>query len=142
MDLPEQLERIAGAKGLDRVDVIEQLKNALLEAADLSWGRGRKLEATYDDGADAVAIYQVVQIVEQVSPPHALVEMALASGQAMGAELGDELLLQVFYRDEDASAAKLHADMFPPLPRPEELAQGLRCPERPEWMKELWPQRR
>lgn len=144
MNLPEELNRIADAKALDRADVIEQLKNALLEVADRSWGRGRKLEATYEDGADAVAIYQVVQIVEQVSPARALVEMDLAAGQDIDAEaeIGDEFLVQVFYRDEDATAAKLHAEKYPPLPRFEELAQALPCPERPEWMRDLWPQRR
>jgi hypothetical protein len=77
-----------------------------------------------------------------VDPARARAEMDLAAAQQLEGEIGDELLLQVFHRDEDAESARSMSSQYSALPRFDDLAPGLSLAGRPEWMRELWPHRR
>ncbi|MFY0531096.1 NusA N-terminal domain-containing protein [Nannocystis pusilla] len=144
MALGSEIRRIAREQAREPDAVTLELERALVDAAAEAWGRERELEARFNPDTNAIDVYQVVRVVERVEPSRATTEMDLATAAALGGEPGDELLLQVFYRDEDADQAvhtsqQRYAQQLPPL---DILAAGLPFAGRPEWMRPLWPHRR
>jgi hypothetical protein len=144
MELGAEIERIAREQGREPDAVTHELELAVVDAAAEAWGRERLLEGQFNAETNAVDIYQVVRVVERVDPSRTLQEMDLETAAALGGEPGDELMLLVFYRDQDAdqavhTAQDRHAQLLPPL---EVLAEGLPFAGRPEWMRPLWPHRR
>jgi hypothetical protein len=141
MSLATEIDRIAGERGRSRAELTGELEQAVLAAAAIAWGAGRKLEARFDEAADQVELYQAVRVVETVDRSRSASEIDQASAAALGGELGDELMLQVLYRDQDALAARAQAEQFAALPPIDLIAAGLPFAG-PEWMRPLWPQRR
>ncbi|WAS97409.1 NusA N-terminal domain-containing protein [Nannocystis punicea] len=144
MRLGSEIGRIAREQARESDAVTLELERAVVDAAAEAWGRERELEARFNPDTNAIDVYQVVRVVERVEPSRATTEMDLETAAALGGEPGDELLLQVFYRDEDADQAVLtsqqpYAQLLPPL---DVLAAGLPFAGRPEWMRPLWPHRR
>jgi hypothetical protein len=140
MSLHAQIDRIVEEQGLDRAQVIQLLEAAIAESAKIAWGPDRALEVHFNEDVGAVDIHQTVFVVEQVDPAHAVSQMDLAAAQAMGCELGDELGLQVFYRDENVGEAR-SMSTHTALPSIELLARGLPF-QGPDWMRPLWPFRK
>lgn len=139
--LTEAIERTAAKEGRERADVLTEFERAILDAAKEAWGSEREIEASFNDGNDKVELFQIIRVVEQVDPARVTKEIDLASAEALGASLGDELMIQVFYSDEDAPQARAQRELYSALPSLEVLATGL--PFRgPEWMRSVWPQRR
>jgi hypothetical protein len=144
MDLGAEIARLAREQGREPDAVTRELELAVLDAAAEAWGRERELEGQFNPETNAIDLYQVVHVVERVDPSRATTEMDLETAGALGGEPGDELVLQVFYRDEDGdkavhTARQSYARLLPPL---EVLAAGLPFDGRPEWMRALWPHRR
>lgn len=128
MNIQQSIQEISESEGISREEVVQQFVAALLGAADATWGEGRSLKA-YDDGDDIV-IHQSLLLDDA------------SMAEALGCEVGDELLVQVFYRDEHAELARAHAEAWPQLPTVAELAPELRMPAGPTWLSKLWPRRR
>ncbi|MCY1057951.1 SMI1/KNR4 family protein [Nannocystis sp. SCPEA4] len=144
MDLSSEISRIAREQGRESDAVTHEFERAIVEAAAEAWGRERELEGRFNAETNAVEIYQLVRVVEHVDPSRTTREMDLEIAGGLGGEPGDELGLQVFYRDEDGdqavhTAQQGYAQSLPPL---EILAAGLPFAGRPEWMRPLWPHRR
>ncbi len=143
MSLRRRIDRIADEQGLDPDDIATELARAIGDAARRAWGE-RDLEVAYDEQTDAVVMYQVVRVVEAVHPERVTKEILAEDAAALEGQIGDELMLQVFYRDEDGPMAAAHSSVPAGLlPPSESLADGLPFPaDAPAWMHDLWPARR
>lgn len=78
----------------------------LLAAARARYGERRQLEVTFNEETGKLELFQTLRIVERITDDPVncrTVEQARARGLDVAA--GDELLFQVFYRDEDATEA-------------------------------------
>lgn len=64
--------------------------------------------------------------------------LRIGIGGCPGCEVGDELQVQVFFRDEHADLARAQAAEWPQLPTVAELL----LPTSPAWLSKLWPRRR
>jgi N utilization substance protein A len=113
--LDDVLTQVAKDKGIDKVILVATLEDAMKTAAKKHFGQERSLEAKYDAGKGVVEIFQAIQVVEAFTDPIAAVNqmtVELATGRGMEVQPGDELVFQIFYRDEDAAEAKAQDEQY------------------------------
>jgi len=109
------LDQVAKDKGIDRSALVATLEEAMKTAAKKHFGQDRSLEAKYDTEKGVVELFQAITVVEQVTDPiQAVNQLTVAEAQQRGMDVqpGDELVFQVFYRDEDAAEAKAQDDQY------------------------------
>jgi N utilization substance protein A len=109
------IDQVAKDKGLERPVLIETLESAIQQAAKKTFGQDRNLECKYNEEQGLVELFQAIVVVEQVTDPiQACNQLTVAEAQAKGMEVepGDELVFQIFYRDEDAERAKAQDDQY------------------------------
>jgi N utilization substance protein A len=109
------LEQVAKDKGIDKSVLVATLEDAMQTAAKKHFGQDRNLEAKYDTDKGVVELFQAVTVVEQITDPiQAVNQLTLDEAQKKGMEVepGDELVFQIFYRDEDAAEAKAQDDQY------------------------------
>ncbi len=109
------LDQVAKDKGIERSVLVATLEDAMKTAAKKHFGQERNLEAKYDPDKGVVELFQAITVVEQISDPiQAVNEITLeeARNKGMEVEPGDELVFQIFYRDEDAAEAKAQDDQY------------------------------
>ncbi len=101
------LEQVGKDKGIDVKILLQTLEQAILTAAKKVFGMHRELEAQYNEEIGAVDLFQICYVVEGPNAEKGR-EITLADAKANGleAEIGDELLFQIFYRTEDAERAE------------------------------------
>jgi len=107
--LDDILTQVAKDKGIEKSTLLSSLEEAMRTAAKKHFGQERQLEAQYNPEKGVVEISQVISIVEEnVDPLNAVNELTLQQARQKGldVQVGDELVFQIFYRDEDASEAK------------------------------------
>src|SRR5437763_1176617 len=100
------LEQVGKDKGIDVKILLQTLEQAILTAAKKVFGLHREVEAQYNDEIGAVDLFQICYVVE--GPEAALgreITKDGAKAHGLEAEIGDELLFQIFYRMEDAEKA-------------------------------------
>ncbi len=99
------IEQVGRDKGLEPTVLIKALEQAITTAALKTFGSIRSFEANFNPETGCVDLHLVVTVVED--DPEEGCEISLEQARASGleAELGDELLFQVFYRDEDSDRA-------------------------------------
>ncbi len=111
--------------GTDRAEAIESVRGAFQTAAQGCF-EGRSVEVTYDEASGSMLLYLVVKVVEQVRHPGREVSIDAPEIADFGTAVGEELMFQVFYRDEDADAARFfeqgHSEL---LSLDEEYRRGL-----------------
>src|SRR5689334_14430214 len=103
------LEQVAKDKGIEKSVLVATLEDAMKTAAKKHFGQDRNLEAKYDLEKGVVELFQAITIVDQVSDPiQAVNQLTLeeAKKKGMDVQAGDELVFQIFYREEDAAEAK------------------------------------
>jgi N utilization substance protein A len=100
------IEQVGKDKGIDRAVLVETLQQAIVTAAKKTFGQQYELEPQYNDETGAVDLFQIVNVVEEVTQPGREVSVEVARAHGLEAEPGDELLFQVFYRPEDAERAQ------------------------------------
>ena len=107
------LDQVAKDKNIDRAVLVETLEQAILTAAKRAFGMQREMEAKFNEETGRVDLFQIIVIVDTLTPGQSALalegkEVLLAEAQRFGleAELGDELLFQIFYRDEDQAKAE------------------------------------
>ena len=123
------LDQVSKDKNIDRAVLVETLEQAILTAAKRAFGMHREMEAKFNEESGRVDLFQIIVIVDQVTPGrgvHAVVpipagpivpaslesnggnEVALEEAQRYGlkAEVGDELLFQIFYDEKDQARAE------------------------------------
>jgi len=109
------LEQVAKDKGIDKSVLVATLEDAMQTAAKKHFGQDRNLEAKYDTDKGVVELFQAVTVVEQITDPiQAVNQLTLDEARKKGMEVepGDELVFQIFYRDEDAAEAKAQDDQY------------------------------
>src|SRR5215468_17528 len=109
------LDQVAKDKGIDRKVLIATLEDAMKTAAKKHFGQDRNLEAKYDAEKGVVEMFQAISVVEEISDPvQAVNQLTLTEARKKGMEVeaGDELVFQIFYRDEDAAEAKAQDDQY------------------------------
>lgn len=109
------LDQVAKDKGIDRSVLVATLEDAMKTAAKKHFGQDRNLEAKYDADKGVVELFQAIVVVAEVTDPlQAVNQLTLdeARKKGMEVEAGDELVFQIFYRDEDAAEAKAQDDQY------------------------------
>jgi N utilization substance protein A len=105
------LEQVGKDKGIDVKVLLQTLEQAILTAAKKVFGLHREVEAQYNEEIGAVDLFQICYVVpdkkEDGTEVAAGREIAFSAAKQHGleAEIGDELLFQIFYRAEDAEKA-------------------------------------
>src|SRR6185312_4259784 len=109
------LDQVAKDKGIERSVLVQTLEDAMQTAAKKHFGQDRNLEAKYDTDKGVVELFQAIVVVEQVTDPiQAVNQLTLEEAAKKGMEVqpGDELVFQIFYRDEDAAEAKAQDEQY------------------------------
>ncbi|RKG83484.1 transcription termination/antitermination protein NusA [Corallococcus praedator] len=121
------LDQVAKDKGIERAVLIATLEDAMKTAAKKHFGQERNLEAKYDPDKGVVELFQAITVVEQiVDPIQAVNQIAMeeAHKKGMEVEADDELVFQIFYRDEDAAEAKAQDDQYGDILRLKTFRRG------------------
>jgi N utilization substance protein A len=102
------LDQVSKDKNIDRRVLVEALEQAILTAAKKAFGMHREMEAKFNEETGRVDLFQIIIIVEQVTPGNEGKEIPLAEAQRFGlkADVGDELLFQIFYDEKDQARAE------------------------------------
>jgi len=109
------LEQVAKDKGIEKSVLVATLEDAMQTAAKKHFGQDRNLEAKYELDKGVVELFQAVTVVEEITDPaQGVNQLGLEEARKKGMEVepGDELVFQIFYRDEDAAEAKAQDDQY------------------------------
>ena len=102
------LEQVGKDKGIDKKVLVSTLEQAILTAAKKVFGMERELEAQFNEETGAVDLFQIMNVVFGIEvPPTAGREISKKDADKfnLSADVGDELLFQIFYRPEDEARA-------------------------------------
>jgi transcription termination/antitermination protein NusA len=113
--LDDVLTQVAKDKGIDKAVLVATLEDAMKTAAKKHFGQDRNLEAKYDPEKGVVEISQAIVVVDAVSDPIQAVNQLTtdnARAKGMDVQAGDELVFQIFYREEDAAEAKAQDEQY------------------------------
>ncbi len=107
------LEQVGRDKNIDKSVLINALEQAILTAAKRTFGMNREMEAKFNAETGSVDLFLIVNVVEEDDAIEGReITVAEAHKAGLEAELGDELLSQVFYRAEDDDRAKEQDEKF------------------------------
>lgn len=108
MNLNSVIDQISKEKGIEREVLIETLEAAILTAAKRTFGGQREIEAQYNEDKGQVELFQIITIVEDDDVDNEFRELTVeeATQHNLDVDVGDELLFQIFYRDEDQDEAR------------------------------------
>lgn len=106
------IDQVGRDKNIDRAVLIQALEQAILTAAKKTFGANREMEAQYNEDTGAVDLFLIVNVVEDDASEGREITADAAMTHGLEAELGDELLFQVFYRAEDAERAAEQDEKF------------------------------
>jgi transcription termination/antitermination protein NusA len=113
--LDDVLTQVAKDKGIDKAILVATLEDAMKTAAKKHFGQERNLEAKFEAEKGVVEIFQAIQVVDKIEDPiQAVNQMQVEQAASRGMEVqhGDELVFQIFYRDEDAAEAKAQDEQY------------------------------
>jgi N utilization substance protein A len=107
------LEQVGRDKNIDKSVLINALEQAILTAAKRTFGLNREMEAKFNPETGSVDLFLIVNVVEEDDAIEGR-EITVSQAHEVGleADLGDELLFQVFYRAEDADRAAEQDEKF------------------------------
>jgi N utilization substance protein A len=100
------LEQVGKDKGIDKEILVQTLEQAILTAAKKTFGPQYELEAHFNPETGVVDLFQIVYVVDDILNPGREIALEEALKHGLEAEVGDELLFQVFYRPEDSEKAE------------------------------------
>jgi len=108
MNLNSVIDQVSKEKGIDRDVLIETLEAAILTAAKRTFGAQREIEAVYNEDKGQVELYQIITVVddEDIDNDYRELAMSEALSHNLDVDVGDELLFQIFYREEDQEEAR------------------------------------
>jgi N utilization substance protein A len=108
------LDQVSKDKNIDRSVLVEALEQAILTAAKRVFGMHREMEAKFNEETGRVDLFQIIIIVDQLTPAGTGAEgtggkeIPFADAQRFGlkADIGDELLFQIFFDEKDQARAE------------------------------------
>jgi transcription termination/antitermination protein NusA len=107
------LEQVGRDKNIDKSVLINALEQAILTAAKRTFGMNREMEAKFNAETGSVDLFLIVNVVEEDDAIEGReITVTEAHKAGLEAELGDELLFQVFYRSEDDDRAREQDEKF------------------------------
>ena len=106
------IDQVGRDKNIDRGVLMQALEQAILTAAKKTFGANREMEAQYNEDTGCVDLFLIVNVVEEGALEGREITLDGAVEYGLEADLGDELLFQVFYRDEDAGRAAEQDEKF------------------------------
>ena len=107
LKLSEVIKQVGSEKGVDQSVLIETLEVALATAAKRVFGQQREIEAYYNEELDEVELFQILQVSEEIDNPYRDITLEDAIEHGFNdVGVGDELLVQIFYRSEDIYRAR------------------------------------
>src|SRR3954468_23770714 len=99
------LEQVGRDKNIDKSVLVNALEQAILTAAKRTFGLNREMEAKFNADTGSVDLFLIINVVEDDAIEGREITVEDAHKAGLEAELGDELLFQIFYRPEDAERA-------------------------------------
>ncbi len=108
INLSTVLEQVCAEKNISHDVLIETVEQAVATAAKKVF-EDRELEASFDTETGHVNLFQVLYVVEQVQAKGREIAKEAAQRAGIAAEIGDELLFQIFYLDADKKRAEQQA---------------------------------
>jgi len=106
------IDQVGRDKNIDRKVLQQALEQAILTAAKKTFGQNREMEAQYNVDTGSVDLFLIVNVVEAEGEEGREITLDGARAHGLEAELGDELLFQIFYRNEDAERAAEQDEKF------------------------------
>jgi N utilization substance protein A len=106
LNLNEVIKQVSSEKGIERQVLVETLEVAIAQAAKRVFGQQREIEAYYNEQRGEVELFQIIQVAEVVENPFRDITFEEAAEQGFDVQVGDELLVQIFYRPEDIEKAR------------------------------------
>ncbi|WP_426745923.1 NusA N-terminal domain-containing protein [Myxococcus faecalis] len=103
------LEQLIQEKGISRGAAIAALEEFICTTARKHYGEERRLEARYEPEKGVVELFQPMVIVRQIADEaEALHQIPIDEARKHGLEVdvGEEIVFQVFYREEDRATAR------------------------------------
>ncbi|HVZ71539.1 MAG TPA: transcription termination factor NusA [Polyangia bacterium] len=102
------LDQVSKDKNIDRAVLVETLEQAILTAAKRAFGMHREMEAKFNEESGRVDLFQIIVIVEQVTAGNEGKEVPIVDAERFNlkADVGDELLFQIFYDEKDQAKAE------------------------------------
>ncbi len=107
MNLLSEIEQLGRDRGIDREILIETLEAAMKTAAKKVFGEQRDIEAQFNEDNGDIDIFLIVVVADDIE--NEFREITLEQAREYidpNAEPGDELLFQIFYREEDIDKAR------------------------------------
>ncbi|MEZ4381577.1 MAG: transcription termination factor NusA [Nannocystaceae bacterium] len=108
INLSTVLDQVCAEKNISRDVLIETVEQAVATAAKKVF-EDREIEATFDPETGHVNLFQVLYVVETVQAKGREISRDAAQRAGIEAEIGDELLFQIFYLDSDKKRAEQQA---------------------------------
>ena len=99
------IDQVGRDKNIDRSVLLQALEQAILTAAKRAFGMNREMEAKYNVETGSVDLFLIINVVEDDAIEGREITVEDAHKYGLEAELGDELLFQIFYRPEEAERA-------------------------------------
>jgi transcription termination/antitermination protein NusA len=99
------IDQVGRDKNIDRTVLLTALEQAILTAAKRAFGMNREMEAKYNAETGGVDLFLIINVVEDDAIEGREITVEDAHKYGLEAELGDELLFQIFYRPEEAERA-------------------------------------
>jgi len=82
------------------------LESAILTAAKRAFGEEREMEAKFNDATGRVDLFQIIIVADPVSTPAKEISLDEAKQFNLQADVGDELLFQIFFGREGSGAGR------------------------------------
>lgn len=112
MNLNSAIEEVSRAKGIDRSILVETLEAAILTAARRTYGAQREIEAEFNEETGQVELFQIITVTDDVENEFREVSVDEVRAAGYEASLGEELVVPIFYREEDREKAKLQDQRY------------------------------
>jgi hypothetical protein len=114
------LDEAARQRGVARSDLAKGVEQAMLAAVERAFGPYRQIEVAFNEETGEIDLYQykTVVLVVNDSDREISLEAVEKQGDFGGTEVGDDLGFQIFWRPEDAEAARVHERAFGGLMSP------------------------
>ncbi|HEY0192393.1 MAG TPA: transcription termination factor NusA [Kofleriaceae bacterium] len=107
------LDQVGRDKNIDKSVLINALEQAILTAAKRTFGLNREMEAKFNAETGSVDLFLIINVVDEDDAIEGReITVSEATKVGLEAELGDELLFQVFYRAEDDDRAREQDEKF------------------------------
>lgn len=106
LNLNHVIDQVAKDKGISGEALRETLEQAILQAAKKVFGAEREIEAHFNVEDGVVELFQIIRVTDEIVDPYNELTLEEAIEHGLDAELGDELLFQIFYLDKDNQKAR------------------------------------